>query len=191
MDRHGDVTGLLNAWKDGDSSAGEAMLPLVYDELHRIAAQQRKRGRDLLTLQTTDLLHEAYLRLVDQTQAHWHNRAQFFAIASTMVRRVLLDYARRRHAQQRDRRLETSLEDVPEPLSMARAVELMDLDAALETLQGMDARQARIVEMRYFGGLTIAETADLLAISPATIKREWEHARAWLYCELHTERPAP
>lgn len=185
MNDPADVTRMLNAWRAGDTQAGEDMLPLIYAELHRIAAQQHRRGQDLLTLQTTDLLHEAWLRLVDQTRAEWQNRAQFFAIASTVVRRVLLDYARRRRAQQRDRYAEVPLADAAEPLTLPRAIELIDLDTALEQLQALDERQARIVELRYFGGLTIAETADALDISPATVKRDWEHARAWLYCQLH------
>lgn len=186
MDKQGDVTSLLNAWQRGDSKAGEEMLPLVYAELHRIAGRQRNKQYGLLTMQTTDVLHEAWLRLADQNVGCWNNRVQFFAIASTVVRRVLLDSARKRLAQQRDRRQEISLDSVAEPMGLARAEELVELDEALVRLRHNDPRQAQVVDLRYFGGLTIEETALMLDISPATVKRDWEHARAWLYREMHT-----
>lgn len=191
MNDRGNVTGLLNAWQDGDAEAGDTMLALIYDELHRIAAQQRRRGQDLSTLQTTDLLHEAWLRLSDQGAVNWRNRSQFFAIASVVIRRVLLDYARRRKSQQRDRRMEVPLADSPEPMNAERAREVIELDAALGELKAHDPRQARVVELRYFGGLTIEETGSVLEVSPATVKRDWEHARAWLYRELHADEVPP
>lgn len=185
MNEAGDLTGLLNAWSGGDAQAGERLLPLIYAELHRIAASQRRREPGSLTLQTTDLVHEAWLRLNRQREPNWQGRAQFAALAATMVRRVLLDHARKRRTLQRDHNSKVPLEAAHDLMDEGRADELVALDAALDALSQLDARQSRIVELRYFGGLTIAETADALDISPATVKREWEHARAWLYGELH------
>jgi RNA polymerase sigma factor (TIGR02999 family) len=158
---------------------------MIYAELHRIAASQRRREPGSLTLQTTDLVHEAWLRLNRQREPNWQGRAQFAALAATMVRRVLLDHARKRRTLQRDHNSKVPLEAAHGLMDEGRADELVALDAALDALSQLDARQSRIVELRYFGGLTIAETADALDISPATVKREWEHARAWLYGELH------
>jgi len=178
------VTGLLQAWGAGDSAALDRLLPVVYDELHRQAQRHLRRETPGHTLQTTALVHEAYLRLVDQRQAHWQNRSQFFGIAAQLMRRILVDHARRHHAAKRGGSA------IPVPLEegeMAAAesgVDLVALDDALNRLAALDPQQARVVELRYFTGLGIEETAQALGISPATVKRDWAMARAWLKREL-------
>ena len=180
-----EVTELLRAWNEGDPRAKEKLLPLVYRELRRRAAAYLRGERGGHTLVATALVHEAYLRLVDQ-RAAYVNRAQFFAIAATMMRRVLADHARARAAAKRPPpELRIALEDAPlatpDPSS---EVDLLALDAALDELAARDPRQARLVELRYFGGLTSEETAEALGVSLATAKREWTSARAWLYAYL-------
>jgi RNA polymerase sigma factor (TIGR02999 family) len=160
-------------------------MPLVYTELRKLAASYLRVERPDHTLQPTALVHEAYLRLVDQRSVNWQNRAHFFGIAAQMMRRILVDHARRRQAAKRDGatyRLYTSEEE-----ATARDPELLALDEALSGLEALDARQARIVELRFFGGLTVEETAEVAGVSPATVKREWRTARAWLAREI---RPA-
>ena len=180
------VTGLLLAWGAGDGTALEALLPVVYAELRSQADRALRREAVGHTLQPTALVHEAYLRLVDQSRVPWQNRAQFFGIAARCMRRVLVDHARARGAAKRggaDVRAALDEEGVAaatdEPAPMVVAVH-----EALERLAVLDPEQARLVELRYFGGLTIEETAEALAISPATVKREWAVARAWLRREL-------
>jgi len=180
-----DVTGLLLAWGEGDPNAFNALLPVVYAELRRQAERAMRREAAGHTLQPTALVHEAYLRLVDHARVPWQNRAQFFGIAARCMRRVLVDHARARGAAKRGGPgIRTSLDDAnaaagEEPASMVVAVH-----EALERLAALDAEQARLVELRYFGGLTIEETAEALGVSPATVKREWALARAWLRREL-------
>ncbi len=179
------LTTLLNAWSNGDSAAGNHLVESLYPEL-RVIANQRLHGfSGDITLQATELLHEAFIRLNDQNQVTWANRSHFLAIASTVMRRILLDAARRRTAARRDRRVESPINEDTPPISSARAEEVIELDAALEELAAMAPRQARVVEMRYFGGLLQEETAEVLGVSVATVKRDWTIAKAWLYRRLN------
>jgi len=179
-----DVTGLLAAWRAGDASAHEQLLPAIYDELRRQAARAMRREGDAHTLQATALVHEAYLRLVDQRRVEWRSRAHFFGVAAQMMRRVLVDHARARLADKRGGALQrVTLGDVG-PDESDRELDVLALHDALERLAALDPRQARLVELRYFGGLGIEDTAEALSISPATVKREWAVARAWLRREL-------
>jgi RNA polymerase sigma factor (TIGR02999 family) len=164
-------------------------MPLIYNEVRQLAARALRRERPAHTLQATALVHEAYLRLVDQSQVQWQNRAHFFGIAAQMMRRVLVDHARRQHAAKRGgQRQQISLDDAVE-VSAVRPAEVLMLDDALTNLARVDARQSRIVELRVFGGLTIDEVAEVLCLSPATVKREWSLAKAW-YTELYTRERA-
>jgi len=179
----GDVTQLLIAWGQGDDKALTSLLPLVYNELQRMARQHFRRERQGHTLPSAALVHEAYFRLVNQN-VQWQNRAHFFGIASQAMRRVLVDYARRK------KRAKRGGEDVKvstfETVDPAKPVELEveALNEALEELASIDVRQSRVVELRYFGGLTIEEAAEVLGVSPATVKNEWSYAKAWLYRRL-------
>lgn len=179
------VTRLLVAWGGGDPSALEELLPLVYQELGQLASSYLRRERRGHTLQTSDLVHEAYLRLVDQDRVQWRNRAHFFGIAAQHIRRILIDHARKHLAQKRGRGQSLSLEDTP-LLTAEQAPELLELDAALTRLAEVSPHQARVVEMRFFGGLTAEEIAEALDISVPTVTRQWRVARAWLY-----RRPRP
>ncbi len=185
------VTVLLRAWADGDESVGDQLFPLIYRELRQISENQLRRSGPAMTLGPTEVLHEAYLRLADQKSSDWRNRAHFFALAATVVRRVLLDHARHRLAARRDRRREVKLE--PEHhghlMSEDRADELLQLDEALSALASVDGRRARVVELRYFGGLTVEETADVLGVGTATVKRDWALARAWLRARIQDGIP--
>jgi RNA polymerase sigma factor (TIGR02999 family) len=175
------VTRLLADWGNGDEQALEELLPLIYNELRHLAHNFLYRERPGHTLQTTALVHEAYLKLIDQRDAHWQNRAHFFAIAAQAMRRILIDSARRHTAAKRGGRAErVSLDEVAE-ISLEPDNSLLALDEALNALAEIDQQQSRIIELRYFGGLTIEETAEVLKTSPATVKREWAMARAWLY----------
>lgn len=179
------VTDWLLAWGRGDEAARDRLLEAVYGDLRRRAAAFLRRERSSHTLQPTALVHEAFLRLVDQSRASWQNRAQFLALAARMMRRVLVDHARARGARKRDAGLRVSLDDVPEPAAAGRAeVDLLALDHALDELARLDPRQAQIVELRHFAGLSIEETAQALGVSPATVKREWTSARAFLFGRL-------
>jgi RNA polymerase sigma factor (TIGR02999 family) len=175
------ITRLLRAWSAGDTAAGEALMPLVYDELRRRARRYLRRERREHTLEPTALVHEAYLRLVDQREADWRNRTQFYAVAAVVMRRVLVDHARSHRAEKRGGALFRVPLDEGMAQGDAREVDLMDLEKALVELAAQDARQARIVELRYFAGLSIEETAEVVGVSPATAKRDWTMARAWLY----------
>jgi RNA polymerase sigma-70 factor, ECF subfamily len=184
-----DVTRLLLAWRDGDAAALDQILPVIYAELHGIARAYMRRERPDHTLQPTALLHEAYLRLVDQTRITWRGRAHFIAIAATMMRRVLINHARdlgaaKRGSGGRKVALTEALE-VPEQ----REVDLLALDAALRQLEALDPRQSKIVELRFFGGLEVTEVAEVLSLSTATVKREWAVARAWLRREITHAAP--
>lgn len=180
-----EITDLLHAWNEGESEALDELLPIVYEELHRQAENFMRRERPNHTLRTTALIHEAYLKLVDQNHMEWKNRSQFFGIAANLMRRVLIDYARTRKRQKRGGREE----DLPlrEDLIVAtkeRNINVLALDEALNQLSEMDERQGRIVELRYFGGLSIKETAKVLDVSVATVKRDWSMAKAWLHRQI-------
>ena len=179
-----DVTQLLVAWSNGDRSARDQLMPLVYDELRRLAHRYMARERPDHTLQTSALVNEAYLRLIDQNDMQWQNRAHFFAIAAQMMRRILVDYSRKRGFAKRggDAR-KVPLEDAM-IVSEERAADVVALDAALNSLAEFDPRKSQIVELRFFGGLSIEETAEVLAVSPATVLRDWTLAKAWLRREI-------
>jgi len=179
------VTQLLNDWSQGDQNALNQLMPLVYAELRRLAASYLSRERSDHTLQPTALVNEAYLRLIDQNGVAWENRAQFFGIAAQMMRRILVNHARDRHADKRGgpELLRVSLDDAISFFE-ERDVNLVALDEALTRLEEMDQRQSQIVELRFFGGLTIEEVAAQLHTSPATVKREWATAKLWLQREL-------
>ncbi|MDX1548642.1 MAG: sigma-70 family RNA polymerase sigma factor [Rhodothermales bacterium] len=179
-----EVTGLLHAYGQGDRAALDRLLPLVYDELHRLAAQRLRRERAGHTLGATALVHEVYLRLLDADGISWQDRAHFFALSASIMRRILIDHARRRNAQKRGGGAAHTLLDGHEIALDERAGELIALDEALERLEALDERLARVVEYRFFGGLTIEETAAVLDVSSMTIKRDFAKARAWLYREL-------
>jgi RNA polymerase sigma factor (TIGR02999 family) len=183
------VTRLLGEWSAGNEQALEEMLPLIYDELRRLAHNFLYRERPDHTLQTTALVHEAYLKLIDQRDPHWQNRAHFFAIAAQAMRRILIDSARKHVAEKRGGGgPKLSLGDISS-ISLEPNNSLLALDEALKELAEIDAQQSRIIELRYFGGLTIEETAEVMKLSPATIKREWTMARAWLHQALTTVDP--
>lgn len=181
-----DVTTLLARWSSGDPEALEQLTPIVYDELRRIARRHLARERKDHTLQSTALVHEAYLRLIGGSGSEYHNRQHFFAVAAQVIRRVLVDHARAVNAAKRGGGAQKILlEDQPEASAPSENVaEVLALHEALERLAGFDQQQARIVELRYFAGLSIEETAEVLSISPATVKRDWVMARAWLAREL-------
>ena len=169
-----------------DPGAHDEAFPLVYDELRRLARRQLRREADGHTLSTTALVHEAYLRLADQTQGRWRDRGHFLAIAATAMRRILVDHARRHHAAKRGgAALRVPLERIEDLAADERAEILVALDAALAHLASLDARQARVVECRFFGGLTEEETAEALGVGLRTVKRDWAKARSWLYQELY------
>ena|SRR6266850_589093 len=178
-----EVTQLLAAWSDGDRSALEKLLPLVADELHRLAHRYMNREREGHTLQTTALVNEAYLKLIDQRNVHWQNRAHFFGIAAQIMRRILIDHARRHLSPQRGGGKTISLDEVA-IVSGERAAELVALDDALTSLAKVDERKSRVVELRFFGGLSVEEIAEVLAVSPDTITRDWRRAKAFLRREL-------
>ena len=184
------VSELLVRWRGGDQGALEALLPLVYDELRRLAHHHLQAERPNHTLQSTALVHEAYLRLVDQEPLRLDNRAHFFAVASHLMREILVDYARKHVAAKRGANSLTLSLDEAIALPRKRDVNLVALDDALNRLAAMDATQSNIVELRFFGGLSIDETAQVLGISPRTVKRHWTTARVWLYQELSQEARA-
>jgi RNA polymerase sigma factor (TIGR02999 family) len=185
----GSLSELLANWQAADQQALEALLPVVYDELRRLAHRYLRRQRPGHTLQSTALVHEAYLRLAKQKSLHFENRNQFFALAALIMRQVLVDYARNREAAKRDGGYRMTLDDSV-CLLRGKSLELIALDDALQGLARLDAQQSRIVELRFFGGLSIEETAEVLGISPATVKRHWSTARVWLHREMtRTGRP--
>ena len=180
-----DVTALLLAWGKGDRAAGDKLLPVVYAELHRRAAAAMRRESEGNTLQATALVHEAYMRLIDQRHSEWKNRAQFYGLAAQLMRRILIDHAREHLAAKRGGGAhQVTLSGIEAASDDEGAVDVLALHDALERLALLDARQSRLVELRYFGGLSIDETAEALEVSPATVKREWATARAWLKREL-------
>src|SRR5260370_9240843 len=178
------VTRVRLEWGDGNQQALEVLVPLIYQELRNLAHNFLYRERRDQTLQTTALVHEAYLKLIDQNDARWQNRAHFFAIAAQAMRRILIDSARKHAAAKRGGpQEELSLDEVAD-IALEPDSNMLKLDEALNELAKIDPRQSRIVELRYFGGLTIEETAEVISVSPATVKREWMMARAWLHQEL-------
>jgi RNA polymerase sigma factor (TIGR02999 family) len=182
-----DVTALLLRWRDGDAPDREQLIDLVYEELRRVAGAQLRGERGDHTLQPTALVNEAYMRIVDQTRVQWQNRAHFFAVASRLMRRILVDHARRRTAAKRGGGVAPVRIESADPGVEGPDVDLVALDAAMERLSEQDERMTKVVELRYFAGLSVVETAEALGVSPATVKREWTTARAWLHREL---RPA-
>jgi RNA polymerase sigma-70 factor, ECF subfamily len=184
------ITQLLRAWSEGDEAALGELIPLIYDELHRIAQRYMGRERADHTLQTTALLNEAYLRLIDARSVQWQNRAHFFAISAQLMRRILVDAARHRnYAKRGGEALRVSLTDA-ELLPQERDADLVALDEALVALAKIDPRQSRVVELRFFGGLSVEETAAVLRVSPETVMREWKFAKVWLRRELKRNRHA-
>ena len=179
-----DVTALLHAWSAGDAGARDRLVPLVYQELRRRAAAQLRRERPGHTLQPTALVHEAYLRLIDQDRAAWQDRAQFFRVASHTMRRILVDRARAHLTHKRSGQWARVTLDEGVALARGGDVDILDLDRALERLATFDARMSEVAELRVFGGLTLAETSELLGVSRATVERDWQAARAWLFKEL-------
>jgi RNA polymerase sigma factor (TIGR02999 family) len=184
------VSDLLVKWQDGDKSALHSLLPLVYDELRRLARHYLRSERPDHTLQSTALVHEAYLRLVGQAALRVDSRAHFFGIAAGLMREILVDHARMRGAAKRGANCITLTLDDGVALPMKREVDVIAVDDALNSLATLDPRQARIVELRFFGGLSIEETAEILEISPATVKREWATARLWLQREMSRKESA-
>jgi RNA polymerase sigma-70 factor, ECF subfamily len=183
-----DVTGLLIEWSHGDAAALERLLPLIYDECRRIASRQLRREDRDHTLDPTALVHEAYLRLVDQRRSTWENRAQFFGVVGQVMRRILVDYARARHAKKRGGAMVlVSLDLAAEQSDDAHVADVLAIDEALERLALHDPDQVRIIELRFFAGLTVEETAHVVGRSPRTVKREWSLAKAWLYRELQRD----
>ena len=187
MNKTGDssksVSQLLGKWKDGDQEALRALVPLVYTELRRLAHHYLQGENPGHTLDSTALVHEAYLRLAERSPLQLQNRTHFFAVASHLMRQILVDYARRRRRAKRGGGCKLTLDEAVF-LSAGRDLDLVALDGALNELSRLDAQQSRIVELRFFGGLSIAQTADILSISPATVKREWATARVWLHREM-------
>jgi RNA polymerase sigma factor (TIGR02999 family) len=179
-----EVTQILQEVSGGDREAPARLMPLVYDELRRLADHYLRQERPDHTLQPTALVHEAYLRLVDQTRVDWQNRAHFFGVAAQLMRRILVDYARRHQTSKRGGLRQKLTLDEAVDYSQTRDVDLVRLDDALTALAQFDTRQSQIVELRFFGGLTIEETAEALGISPATVKVDWNMAKAWLRREI-------
>lgn len=184
-DRKGEVTGALQAWRAGREDAEERLVGLVYDELHRIADRFLRGERTGHTLQPTALVHEAYLELIDQKRVDWQSRSHFFAIAARVMRRILVDYARGHLRQKRGGGRERVPLDQVSGFGVARLPELVALDDALGALAKTDPRKAAVVELRYFGGFSVEETAEILGISVPTVGRYWRVARAWLYREVY------
>jgi RNA polymerase sigma factor (TIGR02999 family) len=180
-----EVSTLLRAWSEGDETALAQLTPMVYDELRRVAHRQMRRERGERTLQTTALVNEAYLRLVDARGIRWEDRAHFFAISAQIMRRILIDYARRNNLKRGAGFQHVSLEQAELP-GAAGDPDLIALDEALNELQQFDPRKAKVVELRFFGGLSVEETAEALKVSPITVIRDWNNAKAWLYRELAT-----
>jgi RNA polymerase sigma factor (TIGR02999 family) len=178
------VSKLLVNWRRGDQGAREALIPLVYNELRRLARLHLRRERPDHTLQSAALVHEAYLRLIRQDQPQWQNRAHFFGVAAQLMRHILVDHARNRAAAKRGAGVPRLSLDEEVALPQARDVDIVALDDALNQLAALDLQQSRVVELRFFGGLSIEETSVVLGISPATVKREWATARAWLQREM-------
>jgi RNA polymerase sigma-70 factor (ECF subfamily) len=177
------VTELLKKWSDGDAAALEELTPMIYAELHRLARSYMRRERDGHTLQTTALVNEAYLRLIDWKAVKWENRAHFFGVSANLMRKILVDFARRRPKSKDGKMQQISLDEAFD-IAAKKPADLVALDEALNKLAEWDERKAKIVEMKFFGGLSVEETAEVLKISGVTVMREWSRAKAWLYREL-------
>jgi RNA polymerase sigma factor (TIGR02999 family) len=184
-----DITALLDRWNAGDVLAREELIPIVYRELRQVARRALAAERPCHTLQSTALVHEAYLRLAGQDRPHWQNRQHFFAVAAQLMRRVLVDHARKRLAAKRGGHAVALELDASVALPERQSVDLVALDDALNALAALDPRQCRVVELRFFGGLTIDEAARVMGLSAGTVKREWATARAWLSAELLRSSP--
>jgi len=180
----GSITKLLQTWSDGDQDAAVRVLPLVYDELRHIASRQLRQERSSHTLQATAVVHEAYLRLRGQAGFEWPSRAHFFAFAAHLIRRILVDHARHRNRAKRGGGMEKVTLAEAADLALERAPDLVALDEALTNLESLDPRKAAVVELRFFAGLTLDETAEQLGVSSETVGREWRRARAWLFDQL-------
>lgn len=180
------MSGLLRAWSDGDRDALDRLTPIVYAELHRLARRYMRGERPGHSLQATALVNEAYMRLVDYKGMHWQNRAHFFAVSAQLMRRILVEHARRRNLKRGGGVPHISLDDAV-VVGADRDADLVSLDEAMNTLAQFDARKARVVEMRFFGGLSVDETAEVLKVSSITVMRDWSTAKAWLYRELARE----
>lgn len=178
------VTELLQKWSDGDADALEQLTPVIYSELHRIARRCMRRERDNHTLQTTALVNEAYLRLINWKTARWEDRAHFFGVSAVLMRRILVDFARKRPKIEGEIVEQVSLEQAL-TIAAETDVDLIALDEALNELAKFDVQKARIVELKFFGGLSIEETAEVVKVAPITVSREWERAKVWLYRELN------
>lgn len=178
------ITELLIAWSDGDRAALDRLAPIVYDDLRRLAAGYMQREPAGHALQPTALVHEAYLRLIDQQQVQWRNRAHFFGVAAQMMRRILVDHARKRLADKRGGGVTIVSLDEESPAGQSHSVDVLALDQALDQLTAVDPRLCRVVELKYFAGLNIDETASALDVSTATVERDWTVAKAWLYQRL-------
>ena len=179
----GEVSGLLRAWTEGDRGALDRLTPIVYDELRRLARRYMKRERPGHSLQTTALVNEAYMRLVDYKGMQWQGRAHFFAVSAQLMRRILVEHARRHNLKRGGGVQHVSLEEAA-VVSGDRAADLVALDDAMDALARLDPRKVQVVEMRFFGGLSVGETAEVLKVSPVTVMRDWSTAKAWLYREL-------
>ena len=182
-----EITQLLLAWNEGDQSALEKLAPLVYEELRRLAKRRMRLERPDHTLQTTALINEAYLRLVDVHNVHWQNRAHFFALCARLMRRILVDYARSRHYAKRGQGVRPISLDQSPVVAPEYSPDLVAVDDALHALAEVDGRKAKVVELRFFGGLTAEETAEVLKVSPETVRRDWKLAKVWLLRELSAE----
>jgi RNA polymerase sigma factor (TIGR02999 family) len=192
MPQNSDVqpTELLRAWSQGDESARERLIPLLYGELHRLARRYMRQERPDHTLQATALVNEAYLRLIDVNHVEWQNRTHFLALAAQMMRRILIESARSRHREKRGGgAVRVNIDDLDE-LPQPPGHDLVALSDALSALAVLDERMSRVVELRFFGGLTVQETAEVLNVSPETVMRDWKTAKAWLLRELRQPRPA-
>jgi len=187
MPARSDATDLLVAWSNGDQSAFDKLVPLVYQELHALARRYMRSERSDHTLQATALVNEAYVRLIDVNRIRWQNRSHFFAVAAQTMRRILVEFARQRHRQKRGGdAVRVPIDDVDMP--QEQTADLVALNDALSTLASFDPRMGQVVELRFFGGLTVQETADVLKVSPETVMRDWKTAKVWLLRELSRER---
>jgi RNA polymerase sigma factor (TIGR02999 family) len=179
-----DITKLLLEWSGGEQSALERLIPLVYDELHRLAKRHMSHERAGHPLQTTALVNEAYLRLIETNQMGWQNRAHFFAVSAQLMRRILVDFARSRSRVKRGANARRVSLDQALEISQEREADLVALDDALSALAAIDSRKSQVVEMRFFGGLSVEETAEVLKVSPETVMRDWKFAKSWLLREM-------
>jgi RNA polymerase sigma factor (TIGR02999 family) len=187
MPAQSDATDLLVAWSEGDESAFDKLVPLVYKELHALARRYMRGERSDHTLQATALVNEAYVRLIDVNRIRWQNRSHFLAVAAQTMRRILVEFARQRHRQKRGSdAVRVTIDDVD--VAHEKSADLVALSDALSTLASFDPRMGQVVELRFFGGLTVQETADVLKVSPETVMRDWKTAKVWLLRELSRER---